>query len=104
MSPLNDLLQGYLSIRRGFGCKLETHEKRLRNFLAFMGERNAITITGKLAIEWAGGGCGPASWSSRLSTKEAALARVQPFEPGKTARYQPDRPAIGLSECAVGRE
>jgi integrase len=68
MNPLNDLLERYLSMQRGFGYKLETQEKRLRNFVAFMGERNAVTITGKLAIEWAGGGCGPASWSSRLST------------------------------------
>ena len=68
MSPLNDVLERYLTMGRAFGYKFETVEKRLRNFVAFMGERNAVTITGKLAIEWAGGGCGPATWSSRLST------------------------------------
>jgi integrase len=68
VSPLNDVLERYLTMGRAFGYKFETVEKRLRNFVAFMGKRNAVTITGKLAIEWAGGGCGPATWSSRLST------------------------------------
>ncbi len=68
MSPLIDALERYLRMRRGFGFKLETQELRLRNFVAFMGERGADVVTGKLAIEWAGGGCGPATWSSRLST------------------------------------
>src|SRR5258708_36679915 len=72
MSPLIDALERYLRMRRGFGFKLETQELRLRNFVAFMGERGADVVTGKLAIEWAGGGCGPATWVSRLPA-------IQPF-------------------------
>ncbi|GAA0444022.1 MULTISPECIES: tyrosine-type recombinase/integrase [Sphingomonas] len=68
MSGLEDSLSRYLAMRRGFGFKLTTQELRLRTFIAFMAARGADVVTGKLAIEWAGGGCGPATWSSRLST------------------------------------
>lgn len=76
MSALGDALEGYLKMRRGFGYKLVSQEARLRTFVRFMAEREATVITAKLAIEWAGGGCGVPTWSSRLSTVRAFARHV----------------------------
>ncbi len=53
MSKLQSALQKYLSVRRGLGYKFCTHEKLLKSFVRFMGERDAHLITNKLALEWA---------------------------------------------------
>lgn len=81
MSALNDALDRYLTMRRGFGFKLSTQELWLRTFVAFMAERGADVVTGKLAIEWAGGGCGPATWSSRLSTVRSFARHLANTDP-----------------------
>ena len=53
MSKLQSALQKYLSVRRGLGYKFYSHEKLLKSFVGFMGERDAHLITNKLALEWA---------------------------------------------------
>ncbi|NMN06824.1 MULTISPECIES: tyrosine-type recombinase/integrase [unclassified Novosphingobium] len=68
MNGLDEALTGYLTLRRGFGFKLTSQEARLRSFTRFLAERNATVVTAKLAVEWAGGGCGSPTWASRLST------------------------------------
>jgi integrase len=81
MSILNDALDRYLATRRALGFTLRCQENRLRRFVAFMGERGATQITAKLAAEWAGLQCGPATWSSRLSTVRAFARYVALTEP-----------------------
>ena len=78
---LRGALEHYLHMRRGFGFKLGSQEKRLRSFVAMMETRGATVITGKLATEWAGGACGPASWSSRLSTVRSFARHVANTDP-----------------------
>ena len=53
MNTLKSALQDYLSMRRGFGFKFQTQEKRLTSFVRFMEERGATVVTNKLALEWA---------------------------------------------------
>jgi integrase len=81
LSALGDALEGYLKMRRGFGYKLVSQEARLRTFVRFMAEREAIVITAKLAIDWAGSGCGAPTWSSRLSTVRSFARHVANSEP-----------------------
>ena len=81
MIALQDTLNRYLSVRRALGFKLESQETRLRRFTAFMEERHAPYITARLAVEWAGSQCGPATWSSRLSTVRSFSRYVALNEP-----------------------
>ena len=53
MNTLKSALQNYVSIRRGFGFKFRSQEKRLQGFVRFMEERDATVITNKLTLEWA---------------------------------------------------
>lgn len=81
MTLPEDALDRYLAMRRALGFKLQSQETRLRGFVAFMGERGATHITARLAVEWAGSQCGPATWSSRLSTVRAFARYVALIEP-----------------------
>jgi len=76
MTGLLEELEQYLTLRRSLGFKLESQEKRLRSFVRFMKARNEPRITGKLAAAWAGSQCGPATWSSRMSTVRAFARHV----------------------------
>ena len=81
MTDLREALEQYLSLRRSLGYKLTSQEKRLRNFVEYAGARGEQYITSKLAVEWAGNQCGPASWSSRLSTIRSFAVHLAVVEP-----------------------
>jgi integrase len=53
MTGLRSALEQYLSIRQGLGYKYQHQARRLADFISFMEERNATTITAKLAVAWA---------------------------------------------------
>ena len=53
MKTLQQLLQDYLTLRRGLGFKFKEPAKRLPRFVSFMERRTACTITHKLALAWA---------------------------------------------------
>jgi len=53
MSPLRKRLDDYLAVRRALGYKLERAGKLLVQFLAFLDEHGAVTITTELALQWA---------------------------------------------------
>jgi integrase len=53
MRPLRHRLDEYLAVRRALGYKLERAAKLLAQFLAFLEDRGAQTITTELALEWA---------------------------------------------------
>lgn len=46
-----------------------------------MNERNAQVVTAKLAVEWAGGGCGAPTWASRLSTVRSFCPHLANLDP-----------------------
>ena len=53
MSSLRSALDRYLSMRQGLGYKYQHQARRLANFVSFMEQRKAETITTKLAMTWA---------------------------------------------------
>jgi hypothetical protein len=53
MTRLRPALERYLSMRQGLGYKYQHQARRLASFVSFMEERNATTITTKLAVAWA---------------------------------------------------
>jgi len=53
VSPLQERLDEYLALRRALGHRLERAGRLLAQFLAFLDERGARTITAELALEWA---------------------------------------------------
>ena len=96
---LDRRLEDYLAIRRSLGYKLERDGKLLAQFLAYLHERGADTITVEPALAWAslpGGGRGWLAY--RLSVVRgfaAYLHALDPavpvppadlFPPGRTAR------------------
>jgi hypothetical protein len=53
MSGLHDALDGYLTVRRALGHKLTGAEYLLRQFLDWLEQAGAATITTDLALAWA---------------------------------------------------
>lgn len=53
MISLRSTLEQYLSMRQGLGYKYRHQARRLANFVSFMEDRKATTITTKLAVAWA---------------------------------------------------
>ncbi|MCA1677654.1 MAG: tyrosine-type recombinase/integrase [Actinobacteria bacterium] len=72
MSPLEQHLNEYLAVRRALGYKLERTGKLLAQFLCFLEERGAETITTELALEWA---TLPAATGSNWHSQRLAVIR-----------------------------
>lgn len=53
MTGLREALAGYLDLRRGLGFKLERDEKLLGQFITYLEQREATTITTADALAWA---------------------------------------------------
>ena len=81
MSELAIALDGYLKLRRALGFKLLSQEDRLKRFVAFMNTRGQTVVTARLAAEWAGSLCGPATWSSRQATVRAFARHLALTDP-----------------------
>ncbi|WP_318246586.1 tyrosine-type recombinase/integrase (plasmid) [Rhizobium sp. T1470] len=81
MTDLTEALEQYLTLRRSLGFNLQSQESRLRNFVEFAQARGAQHITSKLAVEWANHQCGPATWSSRLSTVRSFARHLKVDDP-----------------------
>lgn len=62
MSPLRQALADYLSVRRALGFKLDRAEKLIGQFLAYLEEQRADTITIEHALAWATAPAGAAPW------------------------------------------
>jgi hypothetical protein len=52
MNTLREALHEYLELRRGLGFKMHDAVLQLPRFVAFMEERQAPSITIRLALEW----------------------------------------------------
>jgi integrase len=80
MINLRSELERYLTMRKGLGYKYEAQTRRLVDFVTFMEKRKAMTITTKLAIEWAT--LPPdrhASWALRLTYVRGFARHVSNF-------------------------
>lgn len=69
MSELRHAVEDYLAIRRGLGFKLRGHDRLLVDFVEFITDALAPSITAELALRWATQpqGVQPVWWSQRLS-------------------------------------
>jgi integrase/recombinase XerD len=74
MSALREELAGYLATRRALGYKLERAECLISQFLGFLEERQAATVTIDLAVAWATAPDGADPWWHALR-----LSAVRPF-------------------------
>ena len=77
MSPLAAVAQDYLQVRRALGYKLDRQGRQLLQFVAYLDQIGASTITTEHAVAWAtqptGGGC--SYWADRLSVVRQARCR-----------------------------
>jgi integrase len=53
MTTLRLALEQYLNMRQGFGYKYQHQARRLADFITFMEQHEAATITTRLAVSWA---------------------------------------------------
>lgn len=82
MSTLRQSLADYLATRRALGYKLERAEKLLGQFLTYLDDRGAQTITIEQAVAWASLPSGSANWlSSRLSVVRGFAAYLNAIDP-----------------------
>lgn len=81
MSALGDALDRYAGMRRAFGYKFKSSERLLRDFVGFMDARSEAVITSKMAVDWATGAAGPASWPSRLAAVRGFARHLACFDP-----------------------
>ena len=83
MSALEQRLDEYLAVRRALGYKLERAEKLLAQFLVWLDEHAASTITTELALKWAT--LPPATGSNwhrqRLSVVRGFAAHLHAIDP-----------------------
>jgi len=70
MSPLRQALEDYLSIRRAMGFRLDRAEKLLAQFISYLDEHDATTVTVDHALAWSTlpANAAPRWWAHRLST------------------------------------
>lgn len=96
MSPLEAALADYLALRRSLGYKLERAEKLLGQFIAFLEEHGAQTITTERALAWARlpAGASPSWLSYRLGAVRGFASYLQTIDPAcevPPAELLPDR-------------
>lgn len=82
MSPLASALADYLTVRRALGHKLVKVERLLGQFVAYLEERGAETITIEDALAWATAPGGTRAWHyTRLAAVRGFAAYLQAIDP-----------------------
>ncbi len=82
MSDLRSSLKRYVSMRQGLGYKYKMPARRLSDFVTFMENKRAKTITTKLALEWATSPADrQATWSIRLTDVRCFARHLAHFDP-----------------------
>jgi integrase len=83
MTGIHAALEDYLTVRRALGHKLAGAEYLLRQFLAFLGQRGAASITTGLAVAWATlpAGASDAYRAQRLSAVRCFASWLQAIDP-----------------------
>jgi len=94
MTPVRNALAAYLSMRRAFGYKLHAHEGMLGQFVAFLEQAGAITVTTDLALRWAADASGSENRKAvRLSMVRGFAAYLRTIDPATHAPHQADHRA-----------
>jgi integrase/recombinase XerD len=73
VSPLRESLADYLDVRRALGFRLDRAEKLIGQFLDYLEEQQASTVTIEHAVAWATAPAGAAWWHA------LRLSAVRPF-------------------------
>jgi integrase/recombinase XerD len=83
MSPLRQALEDYLTIRRALGFKLERHGRLLPQFVDYLEDVGADTITTEHALRWATlpSQATPIWWADRLSVVRGFARYLQTIDP-----------------------
>ena len=82
MSPLRQAVADYLRIRRALGFKLERAEKLLAQFVTYLEQRQAATVTISHALAWATLPADASAWwwTMRLSTVRRFAAYLRTID------------------------
>jgi integrase/recombinase XerD len=83
MSSLQHALEDYLAIRRALGFKLERHGRLLPQFLAYLQDVGADTVTTEHALRWATlpSAADPRWWAERLAVVRGFARYLQTLDP-----------------------
>lgn len=83
MTPVTRALADYLSIRRAMGFKLKNAGGLLAQFVAYLDETGADTVTTDRAVSWAmlPQGVDPGWWGRRLSVVRGFAAYLHTIDP-----------------------
>jgi integrase len=82
MSPLRQALAGYLAVRRSLGYGLARQEKLLGQFITYLEEAGAETVTTRLALAWAALPGGNQSWHAlRLQAVRGFASHLHTIDP-----------------------
>jgi integrase len=82
MSPLRQALAGYLAVRRSLGYQLARPEKLLGQFITYLEEAGAETVTTGLALAWATQPGGNQSWHAlRLQAVRGFASYLHTIDP-----------------------
>ena len=82
MSALRQALAGYLAVRRALGYKLARPEKLLAQFITYLEEAGASTVTTDHALAWATLPGGDANWHAhRLSVVRGFASYLHTIDP-----------------------
>ncbi len=83
MSRLREQVADYLRLRRSLGYKLVEHERFLNQFLDYLEQNQATTITAENALAWARlpAGANPRWHGARLSAVRGFAAWAHVFDP-----------------------
>ena len=82
MSPLRQIAEDYLRMRRSLGYKLELSGWHLGKFVSHLEQIGAATVTIENAVAWAtSAGSDPAYWAQRLSIVRQFARHLQTLDP-----------------------
>jgi len=83
VTGLREALAGYLDLRRGLGFKLERDEKLLGQFITYLEQREATTITTADALAWATlpAGASPGWLRMRITVARGFAAYLATLDP-----------------------
>jgi integrase/recombinase XerD len=83
MSALRAAVDDYLTVRRALGYKLRMHGLLLREFVSYLEQAGAETVSTSLALEWAKLPSGTTAtwWAARLSVARGFARHLRAIDP-----------------------
>jgi integrase len=83
MSALGEMVDDYLTVRRALGYKLKDHGRLLADFVAYLDDVGATTVTTDQAVAWACSrpAADPDWWARRLGVVRGFAHHLEAFDP-----------------------